>query len=193
MPCRTASSGIMISRGPDVDTHVGQHTHTLDERKIDEDVFSWSGKRRTNVEHDWKTRREVERRKRVQRADRVKCIYVARKELKRKRERERKQDEREGKGYEEWGTGDDGEKEETDSPILSVCPGCPCTVGGMLHVELTGRIYILPARIFISVRGRVTSSMTGGRDACCLVWLCLTAFLRSSLRRATVADAKGTG
>ena len=39
----------------------------------------------------------------------------------------------------------------------------------------------------------MTSSMTGGRDACCLAWLYLTAFLRTSLLRATVADAKGTG
>lgn len=65
----------------------------------------------------------------------------------------------------------------------------------MLHVELTARIYILLARIFISVRGRLTSSMTGGRDAWCLAWLCLTAFLRTSLRRATARDdakAKGT-
>lgn len=65
----------------------------------------------------------------------------------------------------------------------------------MLHVELTARIYILLARIFISVRGRLTSSMTGGRDARCLVWLCLTAFLRTSLRRATTAwrDTEGEG
>ena len=82
---------------------------------------------------------------------------------------------------------------ETDSPILRACPVCPCTVGGMLHVDLTARIYILPARIFISVRGRVTSSMTGGRDACCLAWLCLTAFLRTSLRRATGAWHEGHG
>lgn len=50
----------------------------------------------------------------------------------------------------------------------AACPACPCAVGGMLHVELTARIYILLARIFISVRGRLTSSMTGGRDAWCL-------------------------
>lgn len=33
MPCRTASPGIMISRGPDVDTHVGQHRHTRPMRR----------------------------------------------------------------------------------------------------------------------------------------------------------------
>jgi len=90
-----------------------------------------------------------------------------------------------------------GRKERGDRFACSAaCPACPCAVGGMLHVELTARIYILLARIFISVRGRLTSSMTGGRDARCLVWLCLTAFLRTSLRRATTAwrdtRAKGT-
>lgn len=88
------------------------------------------------------------------------------------------------------------EKERGDRFACSAaCPACPCAVGGMLHVELTARIYILLARIFISVRGRLTSSMTGGRDAWCLAWLCLTAFLRTSLRRATArgdAKAKGT-
>lgn len=34
---------------------------------------------------------------------------------------------------------------------------------GLLHVELTARIYILTTRIFICARGRLTS-MTGGRD-----------------------------
>jgi len=89
-----------------------------------------------------------------------------------------------------------GGKERGDRFACSAaCPACPCAVGGMLHVELTARIYILLARIFISVRGRLTSSMTGGRDAWCLAWLCLTAFLRTSLRRATArgdAKAKGT-
>lgn len=64
MPCRAASPGIMISRGPDVDTHVVQHKHTPDEKKIDEDVFSWPGKRPSNVGQDWKTAGEVGQRKR---------------------------------------------------------------------------------------------------------------------------------
>lgn len=73
-----------------------------------------------------------------------------------KRNRERSKGEREG-------------KERGDRFACSAaCPACPCAVGGMLHVELTARIYILLARIFISVRGRLTSSMTGGRDAWCL-------------------------
>lgn len=86
----------------------------------------------------------------------------------------------------------DGGKERRDRFACSAaCPACPYAVGGMLHVGLTARIYILLARIFISVRGRLTSSMTGGRDAWCLAWLCLTAFLRTSLRRATArGDAK---
>lgn len=98
------------------------------------------------------------------------------------------------KRREEWVR--EREKERGDRFACSAaCPACPCAVGGMLHVELTARIYILLARIFISVRGRLTSSMTGGRDAWCLAWLCLTAFLRTSLRRATArgdAKAKGT-
>lgn len=76
--------------------------------------------------------------------------------------------------------GREGGRGETDSPVPFVCP---CTVGGVLRVGLTARIYILPARIFISVRGRVTSSMTGGRDACCLAFL--RASLRAALRRLT--------
>lgn len=76
-----------------------------------------------------------------------------------KRNRERSEpDEERGRG-----------KERGDRFACSAaCPACPCAVGGMLHVELTARIYILLARIFISVRGRLTSSMTGGRDAWCL-------------------------
>jgi len=35
--------------------------------------------------------------------------------------------------------------------------------------------------------------MTGGRDAWCLAWLCLTAFLRTSLRRATAWRCEGEG
>lgn len=65
-------------------------------------------------------------------------------------------------GAEEEGGKKERKEGETDSPVPFVCP---CTVGGMLRVGLTARIYILPARIFISVRGRVTSSMTGGRHA----------------------------
>lgn len=83
---------------------------------------------------------------------------------KRNRERskpdeERKREEREGERGKERGD---------RFACSAACPACPCAVGGMLHVELTARIYILLARIFISVRGRLTSSMTGGRDAWCL-------------------------
>lgn len=84
-----------------------------------------------------------------------------------------------------------GRRGETDSPVPFVCP---CTVGGVLRVGLTARIYILPARIFISVRGRVTSSMTGGRDAlpsdsrCCLL---LRASLRPPLRGLTPRPRMG--
>lgn len=75
----------------------------------------------------------------------------------------------EQEGKKQMCTRERGRKERRDRFARSAaCPACPCTVGGMLHVELTARIYILLARIFISVRGRLTSSMTGGRDAWCL-------------------------
>lgn len=115
-------------------------------------------------------------------------------------ETEREQEAQEGKkrtekqSERERERGSETERERGDRFACSAaCPACPCAVGGMLHVELTARIYILLARIFISVRGRLTSSMTGGRDAWCLAWLCLTAFLRTSLRRATAWRCEGEG
>ena len=50
--------------------------------------------------------------------------------------------------------------------LVSDHVGVPANISissGVLHVELTARIYILTTRIFISTRGRLTS-MTGGRD-----------------------------